>query len=90
MAGNAVDSKELRATATLPDGQEVEFRIESDGINPPEFYAHTGAGVRLPLKVHSVTLIDGIDEEVTEENCCECGSPDHTCQDCPVFGGGPQ
>lgn len=22
-----------------------------------------------------------------DAECCECGSKDHTCEDCPVFGG---
>jgi hypothetical protein len=31
-------------------------------------------------------MIEVVDSESTDEDvCCECGSPDHTCQDCNTF-----
>jgi hypothetical protein len=32
-------------------------------------------------------LTEVADEHLDADGCCECGSTEHVCQDCPVFGG---
>lgn len=42
----------------------------------------------LAAKETSLDIIERLHQEHLDEyECCECGSPEHTCQDCPVFVG---
>jgi len=70
-------------------GHTVNVIIESDGVNEPTISVMVMAEDGGWEPVSFTLLEESDDDEIHDQDkCCECGSPDHTCQDCPIFQGG--